>query len=243
MNLPATTVSLSNLADIARTEHELCETSLVESLKHAINAGEALLQAKENVPRGGWYKWLNANLPEFSENAIQIYMRVARYQDRLPADIRGITDARMFLRGLPKATGFHGYPEEFQIEARRLRGEEGLSYKKIARELGVSDAIVGIWCDKQRWEANIRSTKKHSTQRKKERRALEQKELQARRLHAAKVAGGAIHDAYSKARLLGEALDAAVATDDDRRNQDRLRNARDLLFKIENQVAQVLGVS
>ncbi len=229
--------------DTARTEHELCQSGLVKALEHAIRAGEALLQAKDNVPSGEWQEWLAVNLPEFGESTYQTYMRLARYQDELPADTRSITDASQFLRGLPPATGYQEYPEEIKVEARRLREEEGLSYEKIAAILNVGHTRVSIWCDKHQAHLHMRRNRRDTLRRKKERAALRQKEIQAERVRAANKAGGAIHDAYSSVRLLGEALDNALWDDDDRRNQEQLRNARDLVFKVENHVAYVLGVS
>ena len=54
----ATSNSLAHLAARIRSEHEAIATALKESVRHAIMAGELLIEAKGQVPHGQWLPWL-----------------------------------------------------------------------------------------------------------------------------------------------------------------------------------------
>ena len=50
--------SLADLAGRIKSEHEAVATALKESVRHAIVAGELLIEAKGQVPHGQWLPWL-----------------------------------------------------------------------------------------------------------------------------------------------------------------------------------------
>jgi Protein of unknown function (DUF3102) len=68
---------LSDLAARIRVEHTAIADALKNSLKHAIVAGELLIEAKAQVPHGQWLPWLKDHCC-ISERTAQLYMRVAK---------------------------------------------------------------------------------------------------------------------------------------------------------------------
>ncbi len=232
--------SLSDLTEQIQTEHRLVQEGLQSALAHAIRAGGALIEAKFLVPQGDWLVWLTENV-DVGEAAAQIYMRLSRYQEQIPPEL-GITQARLFLRGLPKGIGFQGYPDDIKTEARNLR-KSGLTLAAVGEILDVSPTIVHIWCDKGYAKRHTSHKRRHAIQRKRERRALFLAEKDTRRRNAAKAVGGSIHDAYSHLRLNAEALDKAIVEAKDRRVVSILRDARNHVHAAEDRIADALGVS
>jgi hypothetical protein len=85
LECPNTTVpaagstTLDQLAEQIRTwtaeVHKACATAL----RFALDAGDALIAAKEQVPDGRWAQWLKTNC-FLSQRSAQLYMRLARYR-------------------------------------------------------------------------------------------------------------------------------------------------------------------
>jgi hypothetical protein len=58
--------------------HEKVTTASKGSLNHAYEAGELLNSAKEALgKKGGWLRWLGANLPNIPQTTASLYMRLA----------------------------------------------------------------------------------------------------------------------------------------------------------------------
>ena len=74
--MPAGQLTLFDLATIANQEHALARQAFVSTLEHAIRAGEALSEAKAQLPHGEWLPWLDANFDATNRTA-QMYMRLA----------------------------------------------------------------------------------------------------------------------------------------------------------------------
>src|SRR5262245_5139507 len=84
--------SLADLAARIKAEHTAVADSLNESVKHAIAAGELLLEAKEKVKHGQWLPWLRDNC-SLSKPTAQLYMRVAKNRAKAEAQMRnGVAD-------------------------------------------------------------------------------------------------------------------------------------------------------
>lgn len=79
-----TSVSLDALATRINEEHRACDEALREGLRHAVNAGELLIEAKSRCSHGMWGAWLEENF-EGSNRTAQAYMRVARNRDAIDA--------------------------------------------------------------------------------------------------------------------------------------------------------------
>ena len=90
---------LSALADRIRDEHGAVVNAMCHAVAHAINAGEALIQAKAAVPPGDWHRWLQSNC-ELSRRTALRYMQFAVHQTELRA--HGLdTEPRCALGALP----------------------------------------------------------------------------------------------------------------------------------------------
>lgn len=64
------------LAEEILTEHSAAIEASAKATRHAIRAGQLLIEAKAAVPHGGWLAWLSDNC-RLSERTAQRYMRLA----------------------------------------------------------------------------------------------------------------------------------------------------------------------
>jgi DUF3102 family protein len=69
--------SLADLAARIKIEHTAVSAALKDSVRHAITAGELLIEAKDQVQHGYWLPWLKDHCT-ISERTAQLYMRVAK---------------------------------------------------------------------------------------------------------------------------------------------------------------------
>jgi hypothetical protein len=84
--------SLTDLAARIQVEHLAVSAALKESVRHAIAAGELLIEAKTQVPHGQWLPWLDKHC-SISERTAQLYMRCAKNRGTIEDQIRnGIAD-------------------------------------------------------------------------------------------------------------------------------------------------------
>jgi hypothetical protein len=63
-------------AEIAQA-HAACRRSTVDAIKHAVDAGHRLIEAKQLVRHGDWVPWLHAHVPGISVRTAQRYMAAA----------------------------------------------------------------------------------------------------------------------------------------------------------------------
>lgn len=137
--------TLDELAETVKREHDLCLEAALSSVTHAIRAGEALLAAKERVPRGTWERWVDETCPAVSRMA-KPYMRLAAYKAMIPAETRTAVDALAYLRGLPAfdGSGPAQHPPEIRDEALRLI-DDGFSQRQVSQMLGISRKCIRRW--------------------------------------------------------------------------------------------------
>lgn len=96
------TAALTALADQINAAHRDAESAVRESLKHAKQAGELLLQAKAELPHGEFTEWVNGTC-EFHPRTARRYMKLADRWEELQtktdtgASDLGITDALKIL--------------------------------------------------------------------------------------------------------------------------------------------------
>jgi hypothetical protein len=83
--------SLVDLAARIRAEHAAVAEAFKDSLKHAIAAGELLVEAKEKLQHGQWLPWLREHCT-ISERTAQLYMRAAKHRGELEANTQGVAD-------------------------------------------------------------------------------------------------------------------------------------------------------
>lgn len=141
---------LDRLAGKAAREHTLAVAAGLDAFQHAINAGEALLAAREKVERGHWSDWLADTFLDWSESAARNYMRLAKNKDLLAE--RNVNSIRAGLALLTQ----EGVPDtrinlDKRATARSMVGR--LSQREIAEELGVSLGTVQNWIAPERERA------------------------------------------------------------------------------------------
>jgi hypothetical protein len=68
---------LTDLAARIRAEHEATSAALKSGVRHAMAAGDLLLEARQQVPHGQWLAWIKENC-ELSERTAQLYIRLAK---------------------------------------------------------------------------------------------------------------------------------------------------------------------
>lgn len=193
--------TLERLAETALAEHALVEKTAATAVEHAIRAGEALLEAKRQIPVGEWETWLGNLFPTKGLSMPRLYMRLARFADDVRAENPPtIVAARRVLAGGPYQT----IDPRLTQEARKMR-QQGATYTKIADRLGVAVSTAHKWSDPKMAE---RRTAHQRAQTVKAKRALAMEE----RAKSAKAAGGDIGNGYSFVRRALQTLDAASVT-------------------------------
>src|SRR6516164_3462768 len=84
--------SLPDLAARIRAEHEAVSAAFRDSVRHAIAAGELLIEAKGQLGHGRWLPWLR-DYCTISERTAQLYMRVANNRAEIENQMRsGVAD-------------------------------------------------------------------------------------------------------------------------------------------------------
>ena len=84
--------SLPDLAARIRVEHRAVSSALRDSVRHAIAAGELLIEAKGQLGHGRWLPWLRDHCT-ISERTAQLYMRVANNRAEIENQMRsGVAD-------------------------------------------------------------------------------------------------------------------------------------------------------
>lgn len=211
---------LGELAVTANDETRCAFEAGTSMIQHAINAGDALLAAKAQVPRGEWQDWLVANFERSVAVATQC-MRIARHKQ---AVIEGqATNFRGALRLLHGQTPSNFDPNMAE-EVRDLR-TQGLTYGEIAERTGVGKSTVFRWCNP---EAEKRRRAKAHQQTIAGRRALNRQNRDA----AAASAGGSIAEAYSLVRKALQALERAREVE--RHGPEVKRHISDAMNRIYN---------
>jgi hypothetical protein len=150
--------SLDELAGTVEREHAAVTDALRAALTHALAAGDALLQAQDelrDVP--SFERWIEAR--GFGYRTAQKYMRLASYRDRLEAhpDYGDLTanPATLYLRGLPKRTREDEEQSALNDEITRLHAD-GVGSREISRMLGCHLSTVRYHTDPAYREAKIR---------------------------------------------------------------------------------------
>jgi Protein of unknown function (DUF3102) len=74
--------NLTTLAARVRAAQEAVERADQDIVRHAMDAGDALLEARDQVRHGGWKTWLDLNC-KLRVRAAQEYMQIARHREML----------------------------------------------------------------------------------------------------------------------------------------------------------------
>jgi hypothetical protein len=129
--------SLTDLAVRIKAEHTAAAASLKDSVRHAIAAGELLIEAKALVPHGQWLPWL-ADHVSISERTAQLYMRVAKNRAEVEKRVRnGVADLT-----LNEAAGLLALSSDVRKLFEFAKQTEGLSGDELIQ--ACLDAGVGV---------------------------------------------------------------------------------------------------
>src|SRR4051794_20192956 len=77
--------NLSELARQANAAHERCVAAVNEGLRHAMEAGRLLSEARGLVPHGGWTDWVEEHFA-FSLRTAQMYLLIFNSRSHLSPD-------------------------------------------------------------------------------------------------------------------------------------------------------------
>ncbi|WP_180982395.1 DUF3102 domain-containing protein [Methylocella silvestris] len=71
-------MTISNIATVINSEHRAATAAHEQAVRHAIECGRLLLEAKGGVTHGHWSKWVKQNC-DFAMRTAQVYMRIAEH--------------------------------------------------------------------------------------------------------------------------------------------------------------------
>lgn len=228
MTVVEATPTLHELAAVVNREYELAFQAARTSLEHAIRCGEALSEARIQVPEGQWSAWLTENFNGASSTANKM-MRLALYQHQLPEGV-GVDGAHAMLQGLQRTNGMIVEAEPSTKRAAvRLYNRGGMTLEQVADQFGVCASTVHNW------------VKRDERLRRDEaaRKALERQE----RDRAVRKIGGAVAESYSLLRKTAQALDRAAEEATDREVRAALNSAMAKLHEAEDEIVKALGLS
>lgn len=224
------TLTLAELAAEANREARLAEEAAQTAVRHWVNAGEALLKVKAQIPASEWVPWLASNF-EASPNWGQFCVRLATYRHVVEAEgVSSVRQARVLIRGLP------AIERGVEINARREQALElrdaGMTYRAIADALGCSLSSVQKWCNPR--------TRDRMKARKREWAAVRRRMLAERQ--AGRVGGG-IAEAYAMAERMQDVLGRAHAEATDLEARRALSLAGEHYRKMRDEIVRALGVT
>lgn len=220
---PAT---LAELAQTANHESQMAFEAGTRMIQHAINCGEALLEAKTHVPRGEWTDWLAENF-ERSLSVAHQCMRIARHKSKV-IDAQA-TNFKGALRVLHGGRPSNIDPAE-EAYAKKLRAE-GMTYSQIATHLDVPKSRVQRYLNPASEKARLERAKRVTIAGRRE------LNRQARDRDAKK-AGGAIAEAYALIRKTLQTIDVAIGQEKDRDVKHHLNDAVNRLHNAEDAIVK-----
>jgi Protein of unknown function (DUF3102) len=118
---------LGALAAKVRASLREAQVAACNALHAILNAGDALITAKEQVPDGEWTKWLRANC-FMSRRSALLYMQIARHRNKIEVKIKEIPDlslraaCRLVTKAREKRIELEATPESVDHRA-KLRAD------------------------------------------------------------------------------------------------------------------------
>lgn len=234
--------NLSGLAETIRTEHSAIASSAQAALLHAITAGEALLAARKQLPKGSWTQWLADECGLRYQRALY-YMRLADNKELVLSKDMTLGQALAYLTGVPGPTNQNQRrPDHQRNEAKRLYAE-GVPRKKIATLIGVNPSTIYGWTAGSQIEA--RRKRYAMLQRERMQRALKRQQDEERRKREIQLAKKAGHkslaEAYSLLRRSAQELDRALAPEAGAEERTLINRAIYFAHQAEDAISAVLA--
>lgn len=234
-------LSLEELGQVVRREHEAATRKGREAVEHAIRVGEALLAVKKKL--GTEQTWTSWRTEHFPTSMYQIYMRLAAYQGHLrEQEPTTLPAALRLLRGLPPfdvAEGERGrfHSPEMATEAQELR-DRGLLQREIGEVLGVSQNTVSRLLNPDLRQKHNRQNAKARRRARLAREALRQQE----RDRAARRLGGSVAKCYSMILKTAEAAEQARVDSENPEVKSAMSAAQAKLYSARDEIVRALGV-
>jgi hypothetical protein len=228
-------MSLSEVAQAMNREWVHVRNNFERGAVHSVRVGLLLAEARRRVPRGGWQVWLGQNFDGDKSWAHRL-MRVAeQYGPQILAGEMTWNDGVKLLRGIsgPVSAGAPIATPEMLVKARSMR-REGLTYREIGEQLGVSTACAHDWLTE--------SQRKRRARRRAATAALKIQERERAIKRAVREASDVEGDVYSAIRIAAQKADRAVAALDPPKRA--YYNAiLTKLYEAEDESVRALGVS
>lgn len=162
--------SLEQLAETINREHDALRRSGQEMIEHAIRCGRALLDAQQQVGRGGWLAWFRRNVHADLSNCYR-YMRLAEHRDVvLASGADSINAAMRVLADVPRrGHGPRAYTDADKRDWTALADQIGV--KPAARVLGISPSTLQRWAAPRSNDRDRDTVKRNLTEERIERLA------------------------------------------------------------------------
>jgi hypothetical protein len=145
---------LSDIATRANMAHDNACEAAAQAVAYAIEAGRALIDAKDIVGHGDWLEWLKDNVT-FSDRTARLYMRLAEVVPAMSDEDRQRV-AKMSLRGAAKAIA----SKNSKKSADNKRVAETARAARIDDDTARSWGVVAIDDDGKRWTNGVRVAEK-----------------------------------------------------------------------------------
>lgn len=145
-------LTLDDLAEAIRREHDACEDAMRTPLAHALEVGRLLKKAKEKVSHGEWGGWIKDNCG-FSHRSASGYMRLAeKLPNRQPVANLGVREA---LEALAEPFDEFDTSEMIQRNAARLAAGTRRLKARDRREGGREDQEPEPYKTAEQWSAEV----------------------------------------------------------------------------------------
>jgi hypothetical protein len=135
---PALSNSLTVLAESIKAEHDAVSVALCQSVAHAMNAGDLLLEAKDQLKHGDWLLWLREKC-SLRERTAQRYMRLAKNRATIEANPTRLSDlsldGALALLTVPRETADDNLLQSYvdDLDAREILAQSLRSQAETAR--------------------------------------------------------------------------------------------------------------
>lgn len=232
--------TLDVLAATANREHRLVVQSGHAIVEHAILAGEALLEAKVLVGRGGWTRWL-AEAFEQSPKTANDYMRIARYKEFVrESRPDGLNAATRLLREHEVARPRDVHNDDVRDQAATL-SYQGVPRRDIAALLGTSPEQVTYLLNPASYEKRLRTNREKRRVIAAERQVREAEAQRQAVKRAARKVGAEMGDLYATAERMQDLFSPAQAKTCDAEAKAALVRAGEYYRRMRDEIVLALG--
>lgn len=235
---------LVELAAIANREHARTEEAIGSALQHAIACGEALIEARANVPGGEWRRWCRLNIG-FSFSSVDRCARLATYRDQLsgpnaPTSVQGALRHLVALDApaLRTSKSNSGRRPSFDVEEAKRLHLLGLTNQAIGMLVGAHKETIRRHLAPSAKAVHLAGNARW----KKARRDKARVAAAERRAEKVAAAGGRPAKAYASLRQCALLVDAEMVETQDPECRQSLREALSAIHRAEDAIVKALRI-